>query len=87
MIHIYVNFLFSFAVSKFLITTGTNADGFQRDSRMLDLSIKGGSNCKDWAEIPKDIDAATGGVIQEVAVICGGGISAGSFSETFDEEI
>ena len=52
---------------------------------MLDLSIKGGSNCKDWAEIPKDIGSATGGVIQEVAVICGGGISAGSFSEAFDE--
>jgi len=70
-------------VSKFLITTGTNADGFQRDSRMLDLSIKGGSNCKDWAEIPKDIHSATGGVIQEVAVICGGGISGESFDECY----
>ena len=52
---------------------------------MLDLSIKGGSNCKDWAELPKDVDSATGGVIQDVVVICGGGISAGSFSEAFDE--
>ena len=72
-------------MSKFLITTGKNYDGFQRDSRMLDLSIKGGSNCKDWAELPKDVLSATGGVIQDVVVICGGGITAGSFSEAFDE--
>ena len=58
-------------MSKFLITTGWNYDGYQRDSRMLDLSIKGGSNCKDWAELPKDVDSATGGVIQDVVVICG----------------
>ena len=36
---------------------------------MLDLSIKGGSNCKDWAELPKDILSATGGVIQDVVVM------------------
>ena len=52
---------------------------------MLDLSIKGGSNCKDWAELPKAVDSATGGVIKDVVVICGGGISAGSSSEAFDE--
>ena len=68
-----------------MITTGSNFDGFQRDSKMLDLSIKGGSNCKDWAELPKDVDSATGGVIKDVVVICGGGITAGSFSEAFDE--
>jgi hypothetical protein len=85
MIHININFLFSFTVSKFLITNGWNFDRFHRDSKMLDLSIKGGSNCKDWAELPKDVDAATGGVIQDVVVICGGGISAGSFGETFNE--
>ena len=48
---------------------------------MLDLSIKGGSKCNDWAEIPKDIDSATGGVIQDVVVICGGG----NYGESFDE--
>ena len=52
---------------------------------MLDLSIKGGSNCKDRAELLKDVDGATGGVIQDVVVICGGGISAGNFGESFDE--
>ena len=48
---------------------------------MLDLSIKGGSNCKDWAEIPKDVDSATGGVIQDVVVVCGGG----NYGESLDE--
>ena len=72
-------------MSKFLITTGRNHDGFQRDSKMLDLSIKGGSNCKDWAELPKDVGSAIGGVIKDVVVICGGEVSAGSFTEAFDE--
>ena len=70
-------------MSKFLITTGDNYDGYQRDSSMLDLSIKGGSNCKDWAEFPKDVEAATGGVIQDVVVICGGGIPGESFDECY----
>ena len=70
-------------MSKFLITTGKNYEGYQRDSKMIDLSIKGGSNCKDWPELPKDVDSATGGVIQDVVVICGGGISGKSFDECF----
>jgi hypothetical protein len=70
-------------VSKFLITTGLNVDGLQRDSKMLDLSIKGGSNCQDWAEFPKDVYSATGGVIQDVAVICGGGTHSESFDECY----
>ena len=48
---------------------------------MLDLSIKGTSNCKDWAELPKNVVAATGGVIQETAIVCGGT----NFLESFDE--
>ena len=78
-------FLFSFAVSKFLITTGLNNNGFPRDSKILDLSIKGGSNCDDWAEFPKDVVAATGGVIQDVVVICGGGNAFGGFGGEFNE--
>ena len=59
-------------MSKFLITTGRNVEGYQRDSRMLDLSIKGGSNCKDWAEFPKDVLFATGGVVKDTVIVCGG---------------
>ena len=50
---------------------------------MLDLSIKGGSNCKDRAELLKDVDGATGGVIQDVVVICGGGISGEFLDECY----
>ena len=70
-------------MSKFLITTGHNVDGWQRDSKILDLSIKGGSNCKDWTDFPKDVDSATGGVIKDTVVICGGGDL--NIGESFDE--
>ena len=64
-----------------MITTGKNFDGYQRTSEMIDLAIKSDSSCKNWAEFPKDVDSATGGVIKETVVICGGGIPG----ETFDE--
>ena len=70
-------------MSKFLITTGWNKDGYPRNSKILDLSIKGGSNCNDWAEFPKDVAAATGGVIQDVVVICGGGYASTEFNECY----
>ena len=66
-----------------MITTGWNQNGYQRDSKVLDLSIKGGSNCQDWAEFPKDVVAATGGVIQDVVVICGGGDASTEFNECY----
>ena len=74
---------FSFTVSKFLITTGWNQNGYPRDSEILDLSIKGGSNCNDWPDFPKDVDAATGGMIQDVVVICGGGDANTEFNECY----
>ena len=50
---------------------------------MIDLAIKSDSNCKNWAEFPKGLQGATGGVIKETVVICGGGdINIG---ESFDE--
>ena len=59
-------------MSKFLVTTGWNDDGYQRNSEMIDLSIKGDSNCKDWAQFPKDVSGATSGVIQDTVIVCGG---------------
>ena len=64
-----------------MITTGKNVDGYQRTSEMIDLAIKSDSSCKNWAEFPKDVDSATGGVIKETVVICGGG----NFGESSDE--
>ena len=60
------NLWISFTVTKFLITTGLNPDGYQRTSEMIDLAIKSDSSCKNWAEFPKDVDSATGGVIKAV---------------------
>ena len=59
-------------MSKFLVTAGWNDDGYQSNSEMIDLSIKGDSNCKDWAQFPKDVNGATGGVIQDTVIVCGG---------------
>ena len=59
-------------MSKFLVTAGWNDDGYQSNSEMIDLSIKGDSNCKDWAQFPKDVSGATSGVIQDTVIVCGG---------------
>ena len=59
-------------MSKFLVTTGWNDDGYQSNSEIIDLSIKGDSNCKDWAQFPKDVSGATSGVIQDTVIVCGG---------------
>ena len=50
---------------------------------MIDLAIKSDSSCKNWAEFPNDIYGATGGVIKETLVICGGGIPGESFDECY----
>ena len=50
---------------------------------MIDLAIKSDSSCKNWAEFPKDVDSATGGVIQDFVVICGGGMDVESFDECY----
>ena len=60
----------SFTVTKFLIATGMNLEGYQRTSEaseMIDLAIKSDSSCKNWAEFPKDVVAATGGLIQGIS--------------------
>ena len=50
---------------------------------MIDLAIKSDSSCKNWAEFPKDVRSATGGVIKETVVICGGADM--NIGESFDE--
>ena len=66
-----------------MVTTGWSDDGNQRTSEMIDLAIKSDSSCKNWAEFPKDVDSATGGVIKETVVICGGGIPGESSDECY----
>ena len=50
---------------------------------MIDLSIKDSSKCNDWAEFPKNALGATGGLIQDVVVICGGGVIDDSSDECY----
>ena len=59
-------------MSKFLVTAGWNDDGYQSNSEMIDLSIRGDSNCKDWPQIPNKVSGATSGVIQDTVLVCGG---------------
>ena len=66
-----------------MITTGKKDVGYQRTSEMIDLAIKSDSSCKNWAEFPKDVGSATGGVIKETVVICGGGIPGESSDECY----
>jgi len=66
-----------FGFSKVLITTGKNHDGYERTSEILDLSIKGGNQCNDWAEFPKNSEYATVGLIGDVVLICGGSFHDG----------
>ena len=62
----------SFTVSKILITTGSNRDGTQKTSEIIDLTIKGGNKCKNWPDFPLSISGAIGGLIGTDVLICGG---------------
>ena len=59
-------------VSKILITTGSNMDGDQTSSEIVDLTIKGGNMCKNWPHFPIGVYGATGGFIGSAVMICGG---------------
>ena len=61
-----------FTVSKFLITTGKNNDGYQKRSEMIDLTVKRDSKCQDWIDFPRDVVGAIGGLIGNTILICGG---------------
>ena len=61
------------AVSKFLITTGmtTNTD-YVTKSEILDFSEENNFQCFDWFDYPIGIFRVVGGLIGNIAVICGG---------------
>ena len=61
------------AVSKFLITTGgTTGYAKVKKSEILDFSEKNEFQCADWVDYPIDVYDATGGLVGQVPVICGG---------------
>ena len=65
-------FNFGLSVSKFLITNGQNHGGTTTGTEIMDLTIKGNSECKNWADFPKDIFGAVGGFVGNEVIICGG---------------
>lgn len=83
LLQFYYCFTILLTVTKILITTGRNSDGYQRSSEMIDLSIKSNSKCNDWAEYPKDATDITGGVIQDTVVICGGEVPGEILDECY----
>ena len=50
---------------------------------MLDLSVRGNSKCYKWAEFPKNVEAAVGGLIGDTILICGGGDQDDSSDECY----
>ena len=56
-----------------MVTTGYNVDtSVQTTSEMVDLTVKGGNMCGNWPNIPIGVWKATGGLIGNTVVICGG---------------
>jgi hypothetical protein len=54
------------------VTTGRNSDGRQTTSEIADLTVKGGNKCHNWPDFPISVLAATGGLIGDTVIICGG---------------
>jgi hypothetical protein len=54
------------------VTTGSNSDGYQTTSEIADLTVKGGNKCNNWPDFPIGLYGATGGLIGDTVIICGG---------------
>ena len=54
------------------MTTGHNSDGYQTTSEIVDLTVKGGNMCNNWPDFPIGVRGATGGLIGDTVIICGG---------------
>jgi hypothetical protein len=75
-------FSFLITVSKLLVTSGWNSDGEQTTSEIVDLTVKGGNMCNNWPDLVRlGSFSATGGIIENTIMICGG-LGGGSY---FDE--
>ena len=55
-----------------MVTTGFNSDGYQTTSEIVDLTVKGGNKCNNWPNFLISVEGATGGVIGDTVIICGG---------------
>ena len=61
-------------MSKFLITSGkTEVYEFVTKSEIVELSVAGNYHkCPYWADYPLNLERATGGLLGENPIICGG---------------
>ena len=69
--HNLLSFFHSKTVSKFLITTGLNKDGYLTSSEIVDLTIKGGNQCNNWPDIPWSSYKSTAGLVGNTPMMCG----------------
>ena len=67
-----------------MVTTGRNRDLFETKSEIVDLTVKGDNMCNNWPNFPISVNGATGGLIGDTVIVCGGYISHSSVSH-FDE--
>jgi N-acetylneuraminic acid mutarotase len=51
---------------------GRNSDGSQTTSEIVDLTVKGGNMCNNWPDFPISMRYATGGLVGDTVIICGG---------------
>ena len=49
-----------------------NLDGYQTTSEIVDLTVKGGNMCNNWPDFPISVERATGGLIGNTVMVCGG---------------
>ena len=55
------------------MTTGFGPGGFQTTSEIVDLTVcEGGNNWNNWPDFPIRVKGATGGLIGDTVILCGG---------------
>ena len=73
---------FSIAVTKFLIATGKDTNNNPvSTSELIDLSLDDDDQCFNWVDYPLELSGATGGLLGNTPLICGGE----SFGQRIDE--
>ena len=68
------------------MTTGWGSAGFQTTSEIVDLTVKGGNKCNNWPNFPFDVKGATGGLIGDTVIICGGYRGGSEVGDTSDSD-
>ena len=63
---------YQITVSKILVATGYNQDVGSKTSEISDLTVKGSNMWKNWPKLPIGLFGATGGLIGDTVIICGG---------------